>query len=156
MVLRALGHEPLLHAGLTSWRRPVRSGERVHVYIDVSGSMDSIKGALYGAVLDCEAFVHRRVHLFSTKVVDLGLAELRRGVCKSTGGTDIACVAEHMAENRIRRALLITDGWVGTPRGGHHVTLAGAKLAVAFLGSSVNRTDLKAVADHTATLSLGA
>lgn len=156
MVLRALGHEPLLHAGLTSWRRPVPSGERVHVYIDVSGSMDSVKGALYGAVLDCEAFVHRRVHLFSTKVVDIGLAELRRGVCKSTGGTDIACVAEHMAENRIRRALLVTDGWVGTPRGGHHVTLAEAKLAVAFLGGNLNRTDLKSVADHTATLSIGA
>ncbi|HQZ16313.1 MAG TPA: hypothetical protein PLD86_05470 [Vicinamibacteria bacterium] len=156
LVLRALGHEPLLHAGFTSWRRPVRSGERVHVYIDVSGSMESIKGPLYGAVLDCEAFVHRRVHLFSTKVVDIGMAELRRGVCKSTGGTDIGCVAEHMAANRIRRALLITDGWVGTPRGAHQVTLAGAKLAVAFLGGSVNHTDLEAVADHTATLSIGA
>ena len=156
MVLRALGHEPLLHAGVTSRRLSVPSGERVHVYIDVSGSMDSVKGPLYGAVLDCEAFVHRKVHLFSTKVVDLGMAELRRGVSKSTGGTDIGCVAEHMAANRIRRALLITDGWVGTPRGGHHVTLAGARVAVALIGGNVNRTDLKAVANHTATLSIGA
>ena len=156
MVLRALGHEPLLHPGPTSWRRAVRSGERVHVYIDVSGSTDNVKRPLYGAVLDCEAFVHRKVHLFSTKVVDVGLGDLRRGVCKSTGGTDIGCVAEHMAANRIRRALLITDGWVGTPQGGHHATLAGAKLAVAFLGGNVNQSDLKAVANHTATLSIGA
>ena len=156
MVLRALGYEPLLHTGQASWRRTVRSGERVHVYLDVSGSMDEVKGALYGAVFDCERFVHPTVHLFSTRVADISLAELRRGVCQSTGGTDITCVAEHMAAHRVRRALLITDGWVGTPRGQHHSTLDAAKLAVAFLGSYVNETDLKTVANYTATLSIGA
>ena len=155
MVLRALGSEPLLHAGQTEWRHMVRSGERVHVYLDVSGSMDQVKGPLYGAVLDCEPLVHPTVHLFSTRIANISVAELRRGVCKSTGGTDIACVAEHMAANRVHRALLITDGWVGSPRGRHHSTLAGAKLAVAYLGSRVNQTDLKAVANHTATISLG-
>lgn len=156
MVLRALGHEPLLHAGKVAWRRSVPSGERVHVYLDVSGSMDAVIRPLYGAVLDCESLVHRTVHLFSTRVADVSLAELRRGVCKSTGGTDIACVAEHMAANRVRRALVVTDGWVGTPHGQHHSTLAAAKLAVAFLGNNCNATDLEAVANHTATLSLGA
>jgi len=39
-----------------------------------------------------------------------------------------------MAANRIRRALLITDGWVGKPAGSHHRTLAEASVAVAFLG----------------------
>jgi len=155
-VLRALGHEPLLHAGHAPWRHTVRSGERVHVYLDVSGSMDAVKGPLYGAVLDCEALVHPTVHLFSTKVADISLAELRRGVCLSTGGTDIACVAEHMAANRVRRALLVTDGWVGEPRGRHQGTLAEAKLAVAFLGANINQTDLNSVANHTATLSIGA
>ena len=156
MVLRAFGREPLLYVGKTRWRHTVRWGERVHVYLDVSGSMDQVKGPLYGAVLDCEPFVHPTVHLFSTKIANISLAELRRGVCKTTGGTDIACVAEHMAANRVHRALLVTDGWVGSPRGCHHVTLAAAKLAVAFLGSSVNETDLKNVANHTVSLSIGA
>jgi hypothetical protein len=156
MVLRALGQEPLLHANPVAWRRSVPSGERVHVYLDVSGSMDSVKGPLYGAVLDCEMLVHPTVHLFSTKVADVSLAELRRGVCKTTGGTDIVCVANHMAEHRVRRALFITDGWVGTPSGQHHRTLNRAKLAVALLGNNVNPNDLKAVANHTATLSIGA
>jgi hypothetical protein len=156
MVLRALGHEPLLHAGQSPLRRSVRAGERVHVYLDVSGSMDEVKGPLYGAVLDCEALVQPTVHLFSTKVADISLAELRRGVCKTTGGTSITCVANHMAANRVRRALLITDGYVGMPRGAHHKTLDGAKLAVAYLGSNTSETDLKAVANHTATLSIGA
>lgn len=108
VVLRALGHEPMLHAGQARMRRTLRAGERVHVYLDVSGSMDQVKGPLYGAVLDCQAFVQPTVHLFSTEVADISLAELRRGVCKSTGGTDISCVAEHMAEHRVRRALLIS------------------------------------------------
>jgi hypothetical protein len=134
----------------------VPSGERVHVYLDVSGSMDAVKGPLYGAVLDCETLVYPVVHLFSTKVADISLAELRRGVCRSTGGTDIACVAEHMAAHRVRRALLVTDGWVGKPRGQHQDTLAAAKLAVALLGTNLSQTDLKDVANYTATLFIGA
>ncbi len=155
IVLHALGYDALLHAGQTRMRRLVRSGERVHVYLDVSGSMDLVKSALYAAVLDCEKLVHPTVHLFSSKVADISLAELRRGVCKSTGGTDIACVAEHMAANRVRRALMITDGWVGAPRGRHQSTLAQVKLAVAFLGTNPNATDLKSVLDHSAALSIG-
>lgn len=152
MVLRALGHEPLLHAGPAPWRHPVPSGARVHVYLDVSGSMDEVKGALYAAVLDCQAFVHPAVHLFSNTVADVTLAELRRGVCRSTGGTDIGCVAQHMAEHRVRRALLITDGWVGTPKGEHLRTLSAVRLAVAFIGTRTNAADLQAVANVTATL----
>ena len=155
MVLRALGTEPLLHSGQVPWRHTVRTGERVHVYLDVSGSMDAIKGPLYGAVLDCQAFVFPTVHLFSTKVADISLVELRRGVCKTTGGTSIDCVAQHMNNNRVRRALLITDGWVGTPRGQHHCTLLEARLAVAYMGSNCNTTDLSTVANHTTTLSIG-
>ena len=156
VVLRAFGCEPMLHTGNALSRRTVRAGERVHVYLDVSGSMNDVRGPLYGAVLDCEEYVQHTVHLFSTKVADISLAELRAGVCKSTGGTNIDCVAQHMADNRVRRALMITDGFVGIPRGQHHKTLDGAKLAVAFLGSNTNQTDLKSVANHTAILSIGA
>jgi hypothetical protein len=127
----------------------------VHVYVDVSGSMDQVKSALYGAVLDCQAFVHPTVHLFSTEVADVNLADLRNGVCKSTGGTSITCVAEHMAENHVPRALLVTDGWVGTPRGSHLATLARARLAVAYIGH-INNRDLEAVVDYSAHLAIGA
>ena len=156
MVLRALGNEPLLHVGPTPWIHSVRSGERVHVYLDVSGSMDSVLQSLYGAVLDCTSFVHATVHLFSNKVADISLAELRRGVCCTTNGTDIVCVAEHMQTHRVNRAVLVTDGWVGTPCGSHHDVLKQAKLGVAYMGQCPNQTDLQAVANHTATLSIGA
>jgi hypothetical protein len=154
-LLRALGQTPLLHAGPLPMRRAARIGHRVHVYLDVSGSMEDVLDALYGAIFDSREHVHPVVHLFSTKVEDIKLQELRRGVCRSTGGTSIACVAEHMAAHRIRRALLVTDGWVGRPAGRHREVLAQARLAVAYLGTSVNTQDLAEVARCTATLTTG-
>jgi hypothetical protein len=155
-VMRVLGQQPLLHNGSVPWRRFARVGDRVHVYVDVSGSMEPVKEALYRAVLDCREHVHRTVHLFSTGIADITLDELRRGVCRSTGGTDIACVARHMSEHRVRRALILTDGWVGVPRGTHRDALAKARLAVAYLGTNCNTKDLAAVADVITTLSTGA
>lgn len=153
LVLQALGHTPLLHPGVVPWRRRVPSGEQVHVYLDVSGSMNSVLGALYGAVLDCQALVHPQVHLFSSKVVDVTLADLRAGRCSSTGGTDIGCVAEHMQSQGVCRAVLITDGWVGQPRGEHRQTLTRCRLGVALLGANANPTDLEPFARHTTKLS---
>ena len=154
-VLRALGHSPLLHSAPVAVRRPTRTGAQVHIYIDVSGSMDSIKGPLYGAVLDCKESVHPRIHLFSTAVATISLDELRRGVCHSTGGTDISCVAEHMARERITRAVIVTDGYVGRPRGQHFHTLDRAKIAVGLIGQGASPNDLASVADHTATIPIG-
>ena len=155
IVLRALGVPTLLHPGKVPWPQRVPAGERVHVYLDVSGSMDSVLPALYGAVLDCADYVHPDVHLFSNSVADMTLSQLRAGKCKTTGGTDVDCVANHMRAQRITSAVLITDGYVGKPQGGTHTTLANARLAVAYLGQSTNQNDLSAVANHTNTLNIG-
>ena len=151
-VLRALGAEPLLYSHTIPIRRRAPTGERVHIYVDVSGSMDNVKDALYGAILDCREWVHPKVHLFSTKVADVSLEDVRKGVVLSTGGTSIACVAKHMADNDVRRACIVTDGWVGRPRGRHRKTLSKARLAVAYAGYSFNTSDLSKVANHVATL----
>ncbi len=142
VVLQALGHRPLLHEGMTSRHRRRRSARPIHVYLDVSGSMDSVRAALYGAILDCRADVHPVVHLFSTRVADVSLAELRAGVCRTTGGTNISCVAEHIAIHRIRRALIVTDGWVGTPTASVRQSLARVRLGVAYAGPSIQTRDL--------------
>jgi hypothetical protein len=52
VVLRALGAPQLLYRTESTGRVRERRG-RVHVYVDVSGSIADLKGALYGAVLDC-------------------------------------------------------------------------------------------------------
>jgi hypothetical protein len=82
----------------------------------------------------------------------VSIPELRRGVCKSTGGTDIACVASHIAKNGIRRALVVTDGWVGRPSGEHLAILSRTKLAVALFGASTQKGDLEPVANHLVEL----
>jgi len=155
LVLRALGCEPLLHGSTIDSAHRVPRGDRVHVYIDVSGSMEELREAVYGAVVDCAAFVHRRVHLFSTAVVDLGLPDLRRGMCATTGGTDIACVAAHLRTHDIHRAVIITDGWVGVPSGGDHATLSRTRLGVCYIGGTSNVNDLAGVAHVTAHLATG-
>ncbi len=155
LVLRALGAVPLLYTSALPIPRRRPAGERVHVYVDVSGSIGDLKGALYGAVLDCREFIHPAVHLFSTKVADFSLEDLRQGKCRTTGGTCIDCVAEHMAEQRVTRAVLLTDGYVGPPAGEHRETLLRARLGVALTSGNSNRSDLAEVADYWEQLVLG-
>ena len=155
IVLRALGVPTLLHPGNLPWPKRAPTGERVHIYLDVSGSMTDVLRALYGSVLDCADYVHPKVHLFSNEIASITLAQLRAGKCKTTGGTDIVCVARHMKRYGIRRAVLITDGYVGKPEGNHLETLFNARIAVAYLGEVINRNDLAPVANYTSTLNIG-
>ena len=152
IVMRSLGAQPLLYTGPSTLRRRTYAGDRVHVYVDVSGSMGNIIGTAYGAIHDCREWVHPVIHLFSDTVSDATRREIDRGIVRSTGGTSIACVAEHMATNRIRRACIITDGWVGKPAGQHLKTLAQALLGVALIGNATNAGDLSGVASRTVTL----
>lgn len=154
-VLRGLGSKPLLFENRVQSPRRGRGGDRVHVYLDVSGSIGDLKGPLYGAVFDSREFVHPQVHLFSDAIHDISLAELRKGVCKTTHGTSIDCVAEHIQKQKVRRAVLITDGFVGRPAGIHHDTLAAIKLGVCYQQDrSRVPADLDAVTDHAAYLEL--
>jgi hypothetical protein len=141
-----------LHTGSLPQKRRLPAGERVHVYVDVSGSIGLLKDDLYGAVLDCRAWVHPTVHLFSTKVADVSLSELRQGVCKTTMGTSIVCVAEHVAANNIRRAVLLTDGYVGKAQNEHSETLHRTLLGAALTGGNSSRADLDGYVKHWAEL----
>ena len=154
-VLRGLGSKPLLFENRVRSANRGRGGERVHVYLDVSGSIGDLKGPLYGAVFDSREFVHPQVHLFSDAIHDISLSQLRKGVCKTTHGTSIDCVAEHIQKQRVRRAVLITDGFVGRPAGIHHDALANVKLGVCYQQDrSRVPADLDAVTDHAAYLEL--
>jgi hypothetical protein len=151
IVLRALGTPPLLCGNEVPW--PGRQAiQPVHVYLDVSVSIAGIKGALYGAVNDCRQDVHPKVHLFSTEVYDITLDQLRRGVCKTTGGTSIECVAAHMRTHAVRRAVIITDGFVGRAGETAGQTLRAALLGAALTPGNSRRQDLEAFTDHWAQL----
>lgn len=53
------------------------------------------------------------VYQFSTEVSPTCLSEMREGVVRSTGGTDLNCVARHVLEHGFRKVLIISDGHVG-------------------------------------------
>jgi len=154
-VLHGLGLRPAFYRHALPSPRPGRGGERVHIYLDVSGSMASVLAPLYGAVLDCERMVHPSIHLFSTTVHDLPLADLRTGACASTGGTSIECVAMHMQEHGVRRAVIVTDGFVGRPGVQSREILERCRLGVALLGRATHRGDLAPVANHWLDLGRG-
>jgi hypothetical protein len=94
--------------------------------------MDGCLPVLYAALAPLASLVHPQVHLFSTRVHDLDLRDLLRGVRVTTGGTDVAPLTAHLLAQGIRRAVLLTDGWVGAVPAEHARSLSkrGARCAV--------------------------
>ncbi len=115
----------ILGAPTTLWAQPATTRARVHerlaaahVYVDVSGSMTALLPHLLGLLLPYVIRREAEVYQFSTEVAPFPLAELRSGSIRSTFGTSIVCVLEHMLEApQLRRALVLTDGYVGPAPG---------------------------------------
>ena len=108
-VYELLGAEPLSYRA-DSWASSTRAVEPVHVYLDVSASMELVLPLVYAALRPLLPLIHRNVHLFSTVVRDVRPEAIRNGVAVTTGGTDLNCVLDHIGVNRVRRAVFITDG----------------------------------------------
>jgi hypothetical protein len=58
-----------------------------------------------------------------------------------------------MDERRVRRAVVITDGYVGRPTGGVREVLLRTRLGVALTPAASSRSDLEEVADFWCELS---
>jgi hypothetical protein len=138
-VQRLLGAEPLLWAGETraTGRAPA---DRVRVYLDVSGSMEGAIAPLYAALAGSLDLVEPRIHGFSTEIAPLTHAQLRAGLRLTTGGTEIEAVTAHLLGHGAkgspnarppRRALIVTDGWVGAIPDAHCQALARRRVRVA-------------------------
>ena len=114
----------LLGAPGTLWAQPALAPARVperpaaaHVYLDVSGSMTELLPRLIGLLVPFVADGRATAWQFSTTVEPLPLAALRRGRLATTLGTSIDCVAAHLlAHPAVRRAVIVTDGYVGRAR----------------------------------------
>ncbi len=128
-VSEACGTEPLFYKALS--RIPViRHFEKAHVYLDVSGSMLDDLPLLYGALLPLRQWLYPKIHVFSTSVSDIGYGLLKNGKVISTYGTEIDCVTQHMLKENLRRALIITDGWVGVVPSAHANELGKRKVLI--------------------------
>ena len=93
----------------------VHSRQKVHLYIDVSGSMNIYRQDIVRGVLSCQKEIDAEVYLFSTKVIPIALEELKKGRLRSTNGTDIQCVVDHIEEAQAEAVVVLTDGYVGHP-----------------------------------------
>lgn len=121
-VLRLLGAEPLFYQG-TSTALNTGYRNRVHVYLDVSGSMNLELPFIYGALVPLLIHIYPQVHLFSTTIEDIPLADLKKGKVSTTGGTNISPVTAHMIKHKVQKAVFITDGIVGSVPGEHQLKL---------------------------------
>jgi hypothetical protein len=106
---RLMGAEPLWWQGHLMQEGRQLAGQ-VAVYLDVSGSMAAWLPVLLEALTESAALVQWPLFGFSTQVHPVTRAELAAGRFRSTGGTHIGCVARHLVESRVPRAVVITDG----------------------------------------------
>ncbi len=128
-VAEACGAEPLFYRAMSSCPE-IRRFEKAHVYLDVSGSMMDDLPLIYGALSPLREWLHSKIHCFSTRVFDISFSELTTGRVVSTWGTEINCVTGHMLSSRLRRVLVITDGWVGSIPSAHSAELKKRKIIV--------------------------
>lgn len=123
------GESVPLHRTDLAGRTLARRGQ-VRVYLDVSGSMNGVIRPLYAALASQAPWLAPEVQLFSTQVVGVPVARLRRGDLVTTGGTDIAVVTAHLVREPVDRVLIVTDGWVGTVPGEHAAALRQRRVRI--------------------------
>jgi hypothetical protein len=113
-VMQCLGQSPVYFRGYSPGLCRENVGQ-VHVYLDVSGSMASYLETIFSCLKPIENRLYPQIHIFSTEVVDYPIGNILQGRYVSTYGTDINCVLEHIIDNKIRKAAIVTDGYVGKP-----------------------------------------
>ncbi len=113
-VLSSLGQNPIFFKGNIIKSTPTLVG-KVHIYLDVSGSMEEYLEVIFGSLIPLRQYLHPIVHCFSTEVHDHSIKEVLSGRYKSTFGTHIDCVLKHIEQKKINKAMVITDGYVGEP-----------------------------------------
>jgi hypothetical protein len=143
-VSRQAGIHPLLYTRSMEGRRRGRAG-RARAYLDVSGSMVAYIPLLYGALSSLRAHIEPRLCLFSTAIQTIPIDDLVRGQVVTTGGTDITCVVRDLLDHHVKKALVITDGYVGQICASDRKSLAFTALRV-LLTPDGWRRDLEGVA----------
>lgn len=137
---RSLGAPlPLLHRSEGAFHR-LRPAGTAAIYLDVSGSMGDMVHRLHAALVPLRRLLAADVYVFSTTVERYTREAFLRGRVQTTGGTDITPVLEHLtalvATGAVRRALVLTDGYVGTPNAAvrRAFTVSRAALHVGIVG----------------------
>ncbi|MBK6774090.1 MAG: hypothetical protein IPG78_18505 [Ignavibacteria bacterium] len=81
------------------------------IYLDVSGSMNEEIDRLISLLHLFRSYIKMPLHVFSNQVEDASFVKGKM-VYTSTHGTSIGPVFDHMRKHRIRKSLIVTDGYV--------------------------------------------
>jgi len=102
---------PFLPEAVWPAERPRAQGT-AQVYLDVSGSMSSDMQAVIALLARLSRYIRRPFWAFSDEVVPAVIES--GGVLKTrtTGGTSMTCVLEHVAKTRPEAAVVLTDGYI--------------------------------------------
>lgn len=141
----------------TIWAQPGTVKARVperrvqaHVYLDVSGSMARTLPYLVNLIMPFVAQGKADVFQFSTQVDHLQLKNLQKGLVRTTGGTQITCVTDHLLrhEDHVTRALIVTDGYTGRPLPEHlqRISENGTRIFIVLPAESPYEGDLHELA----------
>jgi hypothetical protein len=107
LILLAAGFYPgSFHNAIT------RTGFRqkgLAIYLDVSGSVNEYLPKIL-AILQSLKREITTIYLFSNQVYETSFTSLLKGRIKTTGGTDFDCICASILENRLDKAVIITDG----------------------------------------------
>jgi hypothetical protein len=129
---------------------------KAHIYIDVSGSMANLLPHLLGLVLPYIASGQADIFQFSTVIEPMPLAELRQAKLRTTRGTDINCVLEHLLKTPlpVRRSLILTDGYTGMPTDQYvrQIREQGNRVHVVLPAESAWTQDLESIATSITVL----
>ncbi|MFZ4682457.1 MAG: VWA domain-containing protein [Terrimicrobiaceae bacterium] len=145
---RTLGVAPLLYRTVNTVIRPRPKPVPVtHVYLDISGSMDSALPFITHALKRPLRDGYVRLFGFSTIVSEIPFRQLAGNLVDNTRGTDINAVLEHLAglapKACPRRVLLLTDGYVGRPSRQHLRQLRHLQFDTGLTGSQTFPRDLQ-------------
>ncbi len=139
VIARQLGlPQPLLFNSESTRLRPAPCA--APIYLDVSGSMNGLLERLHAALVPLRRQLLPQMFAFSNVVEAISKANFERGVIRTTGGTSIQPVVDHVIETArqsgTRTALVLTDGYFDEPSQQSTAILSsiGIKLHVGVLG----------------------
>lgn len=85
--------------------------DRIHVFLDVSGSMSRELSYMARMLAENRDSIHTPVWGFSTFVTEIEIGPGETLKYKSSGGTSIKPVFDWIRKNRISNAVILTDGY---------------------------------------------
>ena len=89
----------------------ITHGEKTQVYLDVSGSMNVELDTIVALLHSLYSYIKKPIWAFSNKVYPAVIKDHKLQT-RSTGGTSIECVFNHIYKTKPGRCIIVSDGYI--------------------------------------------